>query len=191
MSETGSAWRVCGFSGSLRSSSYNRAILRAAKELAPDGLAIDIFNGLGDIPLFNEDVEVTGDPPGVVALKEAIRRSDAILIATPEYSSGIPGVLKNALDWAARKGADPASVLNGKPAAVFGASPGRLGTARAQVQLRQTLGASGAVVMLKPEVHLMSISGLVTDGILVDETAHRLITSLLDAFVDWIPRAQA
>ena len=190
MSETGSVWRVCGIAGSLRQSSYNRAILQAAKELAPEGLAIEIFDGLGELPLFNQDVEASGDPPGVTSLKEAIRDADALLIATPEYNAGVPGVLKNAIDWASRKGTQSASVLSGMPAAVLGASPGRLGTARAQPQVRQALESAGVVVMPKPEVHLMSISGQVTDGVLADETARRIIASLMEAFAHWIPRIQ-
>ena len=178
MSETTSVWRVCGIAGSLRQASYNRLILQAAQELAPDGMTIKVFDGLADVPLFNRDVEASGDPPGVSALKQAIRGADALLIATPEYNGGVPGVLKNALDWASRVGADPASVLSGKPAAVFGASPGRLGTARAQLQLRQALACSGVFVMPKPEVHLMNISGHVTDEALVDETTRRVIAEL-------------
>jgi len=186
MSEERSVWRVCGIAGSLRQSSYNRVILRAAQELAPSGLVIKIFDGLNEVPLFNQDLAASGDPPGVSVLKEAIRGADALLIATPEYNGGIPGVLKNALDWASRVGSEPESALSGKPTAIFGASPGRLGTARAQPQLRLALESSGVFVMPKPEVHLMSISGHVTDGVLVDETARRTITSLMEAFRHWI-----
>jgi len=191
VSKMGTVWRICGVAGSLRESSYNRAILSAAKELAPESLRIEIFDGLGDIPLFNEDVEALGDPPGVVALKQSIHNADALLLATPEYNGGVPGVLKNALDWASRKGTDSDSALSGKPAAVFGASPGRLGTARAQPQLRLALESSGVLVMPKPEVHLMSISGHVTDGVLVDETARRMVTSLMEAFMHWISQVHA
>ncbi len=191
MSETKTVWRICGIAGSLRESSYNRAILRAAKELAPESLAIEIFDGLGDIPLFNQDVEAMGDPPGVTALKQSIRGADGLLLATPEYNGGVPGVLKNALDWASRKGADSESSLTGKPAAVFGASPGRLGTARAQPQLRQALETSGVIVMPKPEVYLMSVSSQLTDGVLADESARRVVSGLMEAFASWIPRIQA
>lgn len=183
-------WHVCGISGSLRRASYNRAVLRAAAEMVPGGLTIDIFEGLADVPHFNRDVEAEGDPAGVAALKGAIRHADALLIATPEYNGGVPGVLKNALDWASRKGTDEASVLTGKPVAVMGASPGRLGTARAQPQLRQTLAGAGAIVMPKPEVHLMSIGGQVTDGVLVDEAVRRVISSLVESLAEWIPRIQ-
>jgi chromate reductase, NAD(P)H dehydrogenase (quinone) len=191
MTEAGRVWRVCAIAGSLRKSSYNRVILKAAEELAPDDLAIELFDRIDDVPLFNQDVEADGDPPGVAALKDAIRRADGLLVATPEYNSGVPGVLKNALDWASRKGTDPASALAGKPAAVLGASPGRLGTARAQPQLRQALAGSGAIVMPRPEVHLMGIAAHVTDGVLVDEPARQVIASLLEAFARWIPQTQA
>jgi chromate reductase len=154
-------------------------------------MSIIPFAGLGDVPMFNQDVEAEGDPAGVTALKQAIRQADAVLIATPEYNSGIPGVLKNALDWASRKGADEGAALAGKPAAVLGASPGRLGTARAQPQLRQTLAGAGAIVMPKPEVHFMSVSGQVADGVLVDEAARGIVSSLLEAFAAWIARIQS
>ncbi len=191
MTETGKIWRVCAIAGSLRKASYNRVILQSADELARRDLAIELFDGIGDVPLFNQDVEAEGDPAGVTALKDAIRRADGLLIATPEYNGGIPGVLKNALDWASRKGADPESVLSGKPTAVLGATPGRLGTARAQPQLRQALAGAGAIVMSRPEVHLMGIGGHVTDGVLVDEKARQVIASLLEAFAHWIPQIQA
>src|ERR1043166_7383167 len=112
--------RVCGIAGSLRKGSYNRALLRAAVELAPDGLEITVFERLGDVPLYNADVEAEGDPEPVVALKAAIRQADALLIATPEYNYGVPAALKNAVDWASRPPSK--SVLDGKPAALMGAT---------------------------------------------------------------------
>jgi NAD(P)H-dependent FMN reductase len=93
--------RVVGFAGSLRRASYNRGLIRAAAELAPPGIVVEVFD-LGDMPLYNQDVEDAGEPAAVVAFKQAIERSDAMLVATPEYNHGIPGVLKNALDWASR-----------------------------------------------------------------------------------------
>jgi chromate reductase, NAD(P)H dehydrogenase (quinone) len=94
--------KVCGIAGSLRRSSYNRSLLRAAVELAPEGMSIAIFDRVGEIPLYNADVEAVEDPEAVPAPKDAIREADALLIATPEYNYGIPGVLKSAIDWASR-----------------------------------------------------------------------------------------
>src|SRR5205814_8833807 len=123
-----------GIAGSLRTGSYNRALLRAAQELAPAGLELLTFD-LAPIPLYDGDVEAQGDPEPVGALKTAIRDADALLIVTPEYNYGVPGVLKNAIDWASRPPGQ--SPLNGKPAALMGATPGMTGTARAQLQIRQ------------------------------------------------------
>src|SRR5437016_6220729 len=108
--------RVLGVPGSLRKASFNRALLRAAIELAPAGMTIEIFEGLGALPLYDADVEAAGDPAPVTAWKTAIAKADALLIATPEYNYGVPGVLKNAVDWASRPPGN--CVLNGKPAAL-------------------------------------------------------------------------
>src|SRR5882672_4988864 len=125
---------VLGIAGSLRAASFNRSLLRAAQELAPAGMTITAFD-LAPIPLYNADVEATGDPEPVAALKSAIRQADALLIATPEYNFGVPGVLKNAIDWASRP--PRGSAMQGKPVAIMGATPGGWGTARSQMQLRQ------------------------------------------------------
>ena len=125
--------RILGIGGSLRRGSYNQAALRASKLVAPEGAEIDIFE-LDEIPIFNQDYEKTPPAP-VVELKRRIRGANAILIATPEYNYSIPGVLKNAIDWASRPYGDNA--WSGKPAAIMGASPGAMGTARAQYHLRQ------------------------------------------------------
>src|SRR5690606_28963397 len=127
---------VCGIAGSLRQGSYNRALLRAAQELAPPGMEIRVFERLREVPPYDADLEAMGDPEPVRALKQAIAEADALLIATPEYNHGVPGVLKNAIDWASRP--PRSSVLSGKPTAIFGASPGVTGTARAQAALRQS-----------------------------------------------------
>jgi chromate reductase, NAD(P)H dehydrogenase (quinone) len=126
--------RILGIPGSLRKASYNRAALRAARELAPADAILEIFD-LDGIPPFSEDGE-RALPTRVVELKARIREADAILIATPEYNFSIPGVLKNAIDWASRPHGD--SAWEGKPVAVMGASIGSMGTARAQYHLRQT-----------------------------------------------------
>src|SRR5213594_1904404 len=137
--------RVCGIAGSLRKGSYNRSLLRAAVEVVPAGLEIAVFDRLADIPLYDADVEARGDPEPVAALKAAIREADALLVVTPEYNYGVPGVLKNAIDGASRP--PTGSVLNGKPAAIMGASPGRTGTARAQLALRQSFVFTQTLVM--------------------------------------------
>jgi chromate reductase len=142
--------RVLGIAGSLRRGSYNRALLEAARELAPPNLELQIFD-LADVPLYNGDVEAAGDPAAVRDLKAQIARADALLVATPEYNGAISGVLKNAIDWASRP---PERALRGKTAAVIGATPGRSGTHRAQLSARQVLENVGAKVLPGPTVAL-------------------------------------
>jgi chromate reductase len=136
--------RILGFAGSLRQRSYNRALLRAASELVPEDVLIEIFDLL-QIPLYNADVEARGDPESVAAFKQAIRQADAVLMVTPEYNHGVPGVMKNAVDWASRP--PRSAVLNAKPAAIIGASPGVTGTARGQSQLRQAFEFTNSYAM--------------------------------------------
>jgi chromate reductase len=143
--------RVLGLAGSLRRGSYNRALLRAARELAPDGVEIDTHD-LSGIPFYDGDVEAEGDPEPVALFKQRIRDADALLIVTPEYNGGIPGVLKNALDWASRPPRE--SPLVGKPVAIMGASPSPGGTARAQAQLAEVLERSHARPIDHPLVRL-------------------------------------
>src|SRR5262249_28360046 len=119
------AFNVVAFAGSLRRGSYNSALLRETKELAPPMLHI-VIDELDAIPLYNGDIEAAGAPPSVVQLRDAVRQSDALLIATPEYTHGVPGVLKNTIDWLSRPPRDNA--LNGKAAALIAASPGMTGT---------------------------------------------------------------
>ena len=175
---------VCGIAGSLRRGSYNRALLRAAQELVPDGMEIRIFDRMAEIPLFNEDVESEGDPEPVQALKRAIGESDALLVATPEYNHGVPGVLKNAIDWASRP--PRGSVLAGKPAAMLGASPGITGTARAQSQLRQAFVFTNTPALLQPEILVYRARETFDDeGRLTDEKTREFIGKLLRALADW------
>ncbi len=137
--------RVLGISGSLRRDSHNSALLRAAAERLPAGAELVEFERLGEIPPYDEDVEVASVPETVRELRAAIRDADAILIATPEYNHSIPGQLKNALDWASRPAGK--SALNGKPAATVGASTGMFGAVWAQAELRKVLGAMGGRVI--------------------------------------------
>lgn len=176
--------------GSLRKNSYNRAALRAAHELLPaDALLVDFT--LEGIPSYNQDDE--GNlPPRVAELKVAIRAADAILIVTPEYNYSIPGVLKNAIDWSSRRGADNLLVWEGKPVAMMGASMGAQGTSRAQYHLRQVFVFLDALALNKPEV---MISGAAqkfdADGRLMDERTREAIRKLLEALVVWTRKLQA
>src|ERR1700686_3470048 len=125
---------ILGISGSLRKGSFNTAALRSARDLAPEGVAIETAD-LTEIPLYNEDVRAQGYPPAVERFREQIRAADALLFATPEYNLSLSGVLKNAIDWASRP---PDQPFGGKPAAIMGAGAGMAGTARAQYDLRRS-----------------------------------------------------
>ena len=178
--------RILGFAGSLRRASYNRGLVRAASELAPTGVAIEVFD-LSDLPLYNQDVEAAGEPASVVAFKHAMARADALLVATPEYNHGIPGVLKNAIDWASRPRVT--SPLRDKSVAVMGASPGTGSTARAQAQLREAFVFTGACVMPLPEL-LVGGAGdhFDLDGNLTDPTVRAAVGELLEALRAWTRR---
>ena len=137
--------RVLGIAGSLRRDSYNRALLREAAERLPAGAELVEFDRLGEIPPYDADVEDFETPEPVEALWQAMREADAVLLATPEYNHSIPGVLKNALDWASRPAGQ--SALTGTPAAVIGASTGMFGAVWAQAETRKVLGALGGRVI--------------------------------------------
>jgi chromate reductase len=145
---------------------------------------------IGELPFYNADVEAEGDPDSVARFKSALQEADGILIATPEYNDGIPGVLTNALDWASRlPGRAP---LSGKPVAVMGASPSQTGTARAQLHLRQILAHVHARVLPPPEL-LVAQANLRFDSALhlSDESTRRILASLLERFSRWIARERA
>ena len=137
--------RVLGVSGSLRRDSINSALLRAAAERLPADAELELFTGLADIPPYNEDADAGAGPAAVASLRDAVRDADAVLIATPEYNSSIPGQLKNALDWVSRPAG--ASVLAGVPVAVIGASTGMFGAVWAQAETRKVAKAIGAKVV--------------------------------------------
>ena len=141
--------RILGIAGSLRAGSFNRSLLRAAVERAPEDMTIEVFD-LAAVPLYNGDVEAAGDPPGVAAFKQAIAAADGVLMATPEYNHGVPGVMKNAIDWASRPPRE--APLGGKPVGLIGASPGITGTARGQSQLRQAFEFTNSYCMPQPEL---------------------------------------
>jgi chromate reductase len=174
--------KILGFVGSLRKGSYNKALMRAAVALVPDDAAIEVF-GLEGIPPFNQDLE--NQPPQTVKeFKAKIRKADAILIATPEYNYSIPGVLKNAVDWASRPYGDNA--FEGKPVALMSASIGSLGGARAQYHLRQSFVFLDMHPLNRPEV-MMPFSGdnVDAEGNVTNEQTKQLIRELLEALVQW------
>jgi chromate reductase len=175
---------VAAFAGSLRAGSYNRALLRAAIETAPDGMAIEIVD-IAAIPLYDADLEGAGIPEPVAALKRAIAAADGLLIATPEYNHGVPGVTKNAIDWASRP--PRGSPLSGKPVGIMGASPGMTGTARGQSQLRQAFEFTNSYCMPQPEILVARAAGKFdADGRLMDEPTREYLAKYLIAFADWI-----
>ena len=178
-------YHVAAIVGSLRAGSFNRSLLRAAIELQPPGLAI-VEAPIRDVPVFDEDVEDVGNPPAVTALREAIAAADGVVIVTPEYNAAIPGVLKNALDWASRTH-EGTRVLWDKPAALMGATPGRYGTTRSQLALRALLPHIGMRVMPKPDVAIARVRALLDDeGNLVDPETRDKVREHLAAFRDWI-----
>jgi chromate reductase len=181
--------RVLGIPGSLRKGSYNRGLLRAAAELLPDGMSLDVFE-LGAIPLYSGDVEAAGVPEPVQDFQRRIDAADALLFATPEYNYSMAGVLKNAIDWASRPSpVRPAQPFNGKPVAMMGASAGMMGTGRAQYHLRQTCVFLNMLPLNKPEVFVAAAqTKFDAQGRLTDETARTLIRQLLEALAAWTRR---
>jgi len=177
---------ILGIAGSLRAGSLNRALLRAAAELAPEGMVIELFD-LAPVPLYNGDVEAGGDPPGVASFKQAIAAADGVLMATPEYNHGVPGVMKNAVDWASRppRGAP----LGGKPAGIIGASPGITGTARGQSQLRQAFEFTNSYCMPQPELLVFRAhEKFDAEGRLTDAATAEHLARYLAAFAEWVRR---
>src|SRR3990170_2376051 len=174
--------KILGFVGSLRKGSYNKALMRAAVELTPEDAKIEVFD-LEGIPPFNQDLERQA-PKLVKDFKAKIRKEDALLIASPEYNYSVPGVLKNAIDWASRPYGDNA--FEGKPVAIMSASIGRLGGARAQYHLRQSFVFLNMHPLNRPEVMMPFAQEHVDEnGNLTDETTRQLIRQLLDALVKW------
>ena len=177
--------RILGIAGSLRRESYNRAALRAATQLVPEGATIDIFE-IDGIPGFNQDEE-QNPPAKVVELKRRIREADAILFVTPEYNYSIPGVLKNAIDWASRPYGD--SAWNEKPAAIMGASIGAIATARAQYHLRQMMVFLNMFPINQPEVMIGNAQDRFdSQGNLTDEVTKDLMRQLLQNVIEWSRR---
>ena len=175
-------FRILGFAGSLRKSSYNKALLRAALELLPADTEFEIFD-LEGIPPFNQDYEKQ-PPSKVKEFKEQIRAADALLIATPEYNYSVPGVLKNAIDWASRPYGDNA--FEGKPVAIMSASIGMIGGARAQYHLRQSFVYLNMHPVNKPEVIVTYAPDKIDEnGRLRDENTRKLIRQLIESLIGW------
>ncbi|WP_057913763.1 NADPH-dependent FMN reductase [Peribacillus muralis] len=168
--------------GSLRRNSYNRIIAQSLAEM------VDAYQfrwiDINDLPLFNEDLESSGVQEAVTSFRSAIHDVDGVIIVSPEYDSGIPGVLKNALDWASR----PRSVLNRKPVGLIGATPGGLGTALAQLQIRQVLEAMEVRVLPFQKVLISQVHKKIDSDqfVLTDEHTKHQLERYLQQFIDWI-----
>lgn len=176
---------VVGISGSLRRISWNTELLRVAGELLPEGMSLEIAD-LADIPLYNQDHDGPHAPDAIKQFRDRIRAADALLIATPEYNASIPGVLKNALDWASRPITD--SALAGKPLAMMGAG-GISGTNRAQLALRTISGALNVLLLNRPQVQITRAwEKFDAEGKLTDEQTRQEIRALLEALAAWTRR---
>ena len=179
--------RVAGIAGSLRRASFNRGLLRVAVESAPRGMTVEPLE-IRDLPHYDADLDVDGGPDVVRAFKARIIAADGMLIATPEYNYSMSGVLKNALDWASRA---PERALQNKPVAIVGATPGRWGTVRSQMALRQMLVFPACRVMPGP---LLQIAGarehFDVDGNLTDGETREALVGVLEAFATWIRQVE-
>jgi chromate reductase, NAD(P)H dehydrogenase (quinone) len=179
--------KVLAISGSLRRDSYNTKLLRAAEELLPSVVEMDLWDGLKAVPPYDEEDDVQPALAAVAALRDAIAAADALLISTPEYNSSVPGQLKNAVDWASRPLAT--NVLRNKPVAVVGASTGAFGAVWAQGELRKVLAATGARVV-EGEVALgHAPTKFDEDGDLVDEAAREQLAEVIETLLAETPVA--
>lgn len=173
---------IVGISGSLRRDSYNTALLNLFGELAPPEIIFSVFDAV-DVPVFNVDVEAQGDPDSVIRLRRAIADADGVLFATPEYNGGIPGSMKNIIDWASR-GESP---ISKKPCAVIGGG-GRFGTAHAQMMLRHTLTYMGCPVLPGQNLYVPMVRTKFEDGKLTDERARQHLEKLGTDLLEWVTR---
>jgi chromate reductase len=177
---------VFGIAGSLRRGSFNAALLRAAAAEMPASMTLDVYDRLREVPMYDEDVRANGLPDVVTDLRARIAEADALLIATPEYNYSIPGVLKNAIDWASRP---PEHPFAGKPVALMGASGSNLGTSRAQYHLRQVCVFLDMHPLNKPEVFVARAHEKIdADGKLTDEPTRKILRDLLVALEAWTRR---
>lgn len=175
--------KILGLCGSLRRASYNRAALNLAAAQMPAGMELKIAD-IDAVPLFNGDEFADGFPAAVSALRESMNEADGILIATPEYNFGIPGVLKNVLDYVSRGTRQPFAC---KPVAILSASPGMLGGARVQYELRKSLLFLEPMVMVKPEVFIAAAhTKFAADGSCTDAATVKFVAEQMAAFHDWV-----
>jgi len=173
--------RITGIAGSLRRESFNRRLLHAATHEMPPGAELTLWDGLGAVTPFSEDLEAAPAPPGVAELRQVIAEADGLLFATPEYNGSVPGQLKNAIDWASRP--TRAGVLQGKPAAVISASPSPHGAAWAQADLRKILTIAGADVC-DSGLAIPRVPGQFTPaGLLADPAMNRALTQLITSLL--------
>ncbi len=178
--------RILGISGSLRRGSHNSELLRAAAEALPPGVELDFYDGLKSIPPYDVDDDVEPAPAAVQELRDAIASADAVLFATPEYNASIPGVLKNALDWASRP--FPFNSLRGKPVAVIGASTGMFGGVWAQAELRKVLGAIGARVLDRDLAVARAESAFHENGRFHDDQHHATLEQIVAELMTEVER---
>ncbi|WP_233255956.1 NADPH-dependent FMN reductase [Falsiroseomonas bella] len=186
--------KIVGICGSLRAASYNRALLRAAAAHLPAGVTLEVVE-IGALPLINEDLEKPAWPAAVQEFRRALWPAEAMLVATPEYNAGMPAPLKNAIDWASRaegiggrtapEGETRKTPLQDLPVAIMGATPGSLGTARSQQQLRTVLLNTGMRVMPGPEVYVGSAGTRFTEGELTDERSLAAVAKCVAALAEW------
>jgi len=178
--------QLLGICGSLRRGSYNRMLLRTVIEMLPSEIAVETAE-IGDIPLYNADLDTVDPPAPVRRLRAQIASADGLLIASPEYNYSVPGGLKNAIDWASRPANN--SVLNRKPIAIMGTAGGRFGSVRAQLTWRQVFLFTESYVMLKPELIVPNAAQVFDDnGILEDKSLREFIQTYVDAVDDWMTR---
>ena len=175
--------QLVGISGSLRRRSYNAGLLRAARDAMPAGAEL-VIHSIHEFALYNADIEAEGIPAPVTALKDAIAAADGLLMVTPEYNNGVPGVFKNAIDWLSRPGSDIQRVFGGKPVAMIGASPGNFGTILSQNAWLPTLRTLGAELWTGGRL-MVSKAGEAFDeeGNLIDDAVRAKLTHFLEGFV--------
>ena len=172
--------QLLGISGSIRRESYNSTVLQTIAKLLSEELELQIFP-LNDIPLYNADLDGDSPPDAVRALKSSIEHSDGLIICSPEYNYGMPGVLKNALDWASRPNFQ--SPLKGKPALIMTASPGTAGGVRAQYQIREVLSAALARPIARQHVAIAQVNQKIVDGKLTDETTINFVLKAIEDLI--------